>query len=254
MHIEVVDGEEKLVCWMGPGCGVQDLPTHHDKPLILVTEENYARISPLSNELVCWMGPGCGVQDLPTHHDKKMKISSHTKPEKDNILSEKTKTQVDDKAKAFNVSSENLKVLDFAITGMTCASCVNAIESGVTNVEGVHQASVNLMTEKARILFDPSKTDVEKVRSSIESIGYGAKDISSSMDKPGKLVLKISGMTCASCVSTVEQSLLNVEGVKEVSVNLMTEKATISYDPSLSNVKTLITAVENVGYVAYSKA
>ena len=35
MHIETVDGEEKLVCWMGPGCGVQDIPTHHDKSMQL---------------------------------------------------------------------------------------------------------------------------------------------------------------------------------------------------------------------------
>jgi hypothetical protein len=33
MHVEKVDGEEKLVCWMGPECGVQDIPTHHDKSM-----------------------------------------------------------------------------------------------------------------------------------------------------------------------------------------------------------------------------
>jgi hypothetical protein len=31
MHIENFDGEAKLACWMGPECGVQDIPTHHDK-------------------------------------------------------------------------------------------------------------------------------------------------------------------------------------------------------------------------------
>ncbi|MFW9905793.1 MAG: hypothetical protein ACFFFH_15780, partial [Candidatus Thorarchaeota archaeon] len=30
MHIEEIDGNEKLVCWMGASCGVQDIPTHHD--------------------------------------------------------------------------------------------------------------------------------------------------------------------------------------------------------------------------------
>ncbi len=33
MHIEKVDGEAKIVCWMGPECGVQDIPTHHNKPI-----------------------------------------------------------------------------------------------------------------------------------------------------------------------------------------------------------------------------
>lgn len=33
MHIEEIDGKEMLVCWMGPSCGVQELPTHHNKPM-----------------------------------------------------------------------------------------------------------------------------------------------------------------------------------------------------------------------------
>ncbi|MHA1381739.1 MAG: heavy metal translocating P-type ATPase [Candidatus Helarchaeota archaeon] len=33
MHPEIVDGESCLVCWMGPGCGKQDFPQHHDKPM-----------------------------------------------------------------------------------------------------------------------------------------------------------------------------------------------------------------------------
>jgi hypothetical protein len=36
MHIEKIEDKEKLVCWMGPSCGVQDLPTHHDKTLKII--------------------------------------------------------------------------------------------------------------------------------------------------------------------------------------------------------------------------
>lgn len=36
MHIEEVSGEEMLVCWMGPSCGVQELSTHYDKPMKLI--------------------------------------------------------------------------------------------------------------------------------------------------------------------------------------------------------------------------
>jgi len=28
MHVEKITGDEKLVCWMGPGCGVRDVPIH----------------------------------------------------------------------------------------------------------------------------------------------------------------------------------------------------------------------------------
>lgn len=39
MHVEPVNGTEKLVCWMGPECGQQDIPTHHGKPMTLVERE-----------------------------------------------------------------------------------------------------------------------------------------------------------------------------------------------------------------------
>ncbi|MBE7733721.1 heavy metal translocating P-type ATPase [Devosia faecipullorum] len=58
--------------------------------------------------------------------------------------------------------------------------------------------------------------------------------------------LDISGMTCASCVSRVEKALLKVPGVETASVNLATERATITGgDPAA-----LLQAIEKVGYAA----
>ena len=33
MHIEAVDGRDLLVCWMGPGCGTQEIPEHCGAPM-----------------------------------------------------------------------------------------------------------------------------------------------------------------------------------------------------------------------------
>ncbi len=33
MHVEEVNGKEKLVCWMGPECGEIDIPQHCDNPM-----------------------------------------------------------------------------------------------------------------------------------------------------------------------------------------------------------------------------
>jgi len=46
-----------------------------------------------------------------------------------------------------------------------------------------------------------------------------------------KVILPITGMTCANCVATVERSVKKVQGVEDVVVNLVTEKATIDYEP-----------------------
>ena len=60
--------------------------------------------------------------------------------------------------------------------------------------------------------------------------------------------LKIEGMTCSSCVSTVERSLNKVTGAK-ATVNLATESAHILV-PRGTATKDLVTAVEKAGYKA----
>jgi len=63
---------------------------------------------------------------------------------------------------------------------------------------------------------------------------------------PASTSIDITGMTCASCVSRVEKALLKVPGVETASVNLATERASISGgDPGA-----LIKAVEKAGYAA----
>ncbi|WP_329604992.1 heavy metal translocating P-type ATPase [Undibacterium flavidum] len=64
------------------------------------------------------------------------------------------------------------------------------------------------------------------------------------------LNLPIVGMTCASCVRRVEKALLAVPGVQQASVNLATEKASVSLDADAANTiaQGLIAAVEKAGY------
>ncbi|HWV20359.1 MAG TPA: heavy metal translocating P-type ATPase [Devosia sp.] len=61
---------------------------------------------------------------------------------------------------------------------------------------------------------------------------------------PAPVALDIEGMTCASCVSRVEKALLKVPGVETASVNLATERATITG----GETEALIKAVEKAGY------
>lgn len=62
--------------------------------------------------------------------------------------------------------------------------------------------------------------------------------------------LSIKGMSCASCVSTIENGLMDVAGVKEASVNFANATADVLYDHSQSNVDALCKAVADVGYQA----
>lgn len=58
------------------------------------------------------------------------------------------------------------------IEGMTCASCVRRVEKALGKVAGVHEANVNLATEKAHVLFDPAATNVTQLQAAVEKAGY----------------------------------------------------------------------------------
>ncbi|WP_314059744.1 heavy metal translocating P-type ATPase [uncultured Vagococcus sp.] len=62
--------------------------------------------------------------------------------------------------------------------------------------------------------------------------------------------LAISGMTCANCSARIEKELNNQPGVKNANVNLATERATVQYEDSATDVDKLIASVESIGYGA----
>ena len=71
--------------------------------------------------------------------------------------------------------------------------------------------------------------------------------------KVQKIQLKISGMTCASCVKINSRALKKVSGVIEAIVNYATEKATVTYETNIKEdviVPKLQAAVKNRGYQA----
>lgn len=63
-----------------------------------------------------------------------------------------------------------------------------------------------------------------------------------------ELTLPISGMTCASCVSHVENALKELPGISKIVVNLATNKANLSYDPQRVKLDDMRRAVTDVGY------
>jgi Cu+-exporting ATPase len=63
-----------------------------------------------------------------------------------------------------------------------------------------------------------------------------------------EVVLPVTGMTCANCALTIERSLGKTQGVKEARVNLASEKAVISYDPSLVRGEGLVGSIRDAGY------
>ena len=66
-----------------------------------------------------------------------------------------------------------------------------------------------------------------------------------------RATLTLEGMTCASCAVRIEKGLKKVPGIKDASVNLATEQATVTYDPAQTNLEQMVQKVEAVGYKAF---
>lgn len=133
-----------------------------------------------------------------------------------------------------------LQSLELPVTGMTCAACVRNVERALKKSDGVATANVNLMTERASIEYDPAQTTIEALILRVTDAGYGVAQAS--------LELPITGMTCAACVRNVERAVNRVPGILNVSVNLATEKAVVTYLPGSVRRGDIVSAVENAGY------
>lgn len=129
-----------------------------------------------------------------------------------------------------------------SVEGMTCAACVGHVERALKKVPGVAAAEVNLVTKKAVVqLQRPVERDL--LAAAVEKAGYEV--LAPRMDE---VVLSVRGMTCASCVGRVEKALRAVPGVREATVNLASERATVRFeDVPLAK---LLRAVADAGYEA----
>jgi len=125
---------------------------------------------------------------------------------------------------------------------MTCASCAQTIEKALKEQVGVEQANVNFASEKAYLTYDPKATNKKELIETVRATGYDARL------ETKKTIIRIGGMTCASCVQTIENALKKTRGIIEANVNLATEKAVVVYDAQEIDYEDIKTVIEGTGY------
>ena len=67
---------------------------------------------------------------------------------------------------------------------------------------------------------------------------------------PEKVVIPVTGMTCAACEARVQRTLSKAPGVVGASVNLMMGNATVSFDPRATSPESLVETIRGTGYGA----
>ena len=132
------------------------------------------------------------------------------------------------------------KKAELKISGMHCATCAVNIEESLSQIKDVSKAQVNFGTDTAHVEFDPQKVSITELEKAVKDVGYEVVN--------REVTLKIGGMVCATCVQTIEAALRALPGVVSANVNLGTEKAYVTFNPSLSAIPDMKKAVEDAGY------
>jgi Cu+-exporting ATPase len=132
------------------------------------------------------------------------------------------------------------KKAELKISGMHCATCAITIEESLAQIKDVSTVQVNFGTDTAHVEFDPTKVSLSEMEKAVKDAGYEVVN--------REVTLKIGGMVCATCVQTIETALQALPGVISASVNLGTEKAYVTYNPSVSAIPDMKKAIEDAGY------
>ncbi|WP_442772996.1 heavy metal translocating P-type ATPase [Paenirhodobacter enshiensis] len=129
----------------------------------------------------------------------------------------------------------------FIVDGMHCGSCTGTVERTLLAQPGVSEASANLMAHSAQVSFTAPATPAALAKA-LADAGYPVS--------AAHLRLDVTGMSCASCVSHVEEALLATPGVLDATVNLATGSADVRYAQGSVAPSELVKAVEATGYGA----
>ena len=164
------------------------------------------------------------------------------------------------------------------IDGMMCQrNCGSTVEMALLSVPGVIKVIVSFQNKEAKIWGAASSS---MLIDAVESVGFDARTVSDfshsklqptivskitegKAERKGELTsnadkclnftvaqMNVTGMSCTSCVRSLEGGLLLLEGVRSVRVALLAAKAEINYDSRIISAITITESISRLGYKA----
>ena len=134
------------------------------------------------------------------------------------------------------------------VSGMTCASCVAAIEKHASRIEGVKTVVVALIAAKAEVDYAPDLVKPQVIADSITELGFPTTVIEKATE--GEVNVNIKGMTCSSCVNSIESGLLKVPGIESAVVTLNLGKGKVKFNTSKIGPRDVVEAINSLGFTA----
>lgn len=170
---------------------------------------------------------------------------------------------------------------------MHCRSCVVNIQDNISVLPGVSSVEVSLEKEMASICYDPLMVTVTQLQQAIEALPPGnfktqpwdssgplspvftspalpsSRPAGATQPKPAASQpcftqplanvanIHIEGMTCLSCVQSIENMISQRKGVVSAQVSLADHQGIFEYDPLLTTPEELRDAIDDMGFDAF---
>lgn len=200
-----------------------DVNTEQSSPSPLTDKYNPENTTAMANMTDTLYNSSCNLSSIPTSHSQ----------------------------------TQRLCTIEIEVDGMTCESCSRSIETTMADKRGVTCITVSLVSKLATVTYDSTLTTAGEVAAGIEDMGFGVTlpanspiedtEAHNSMDL---YVFDVSGMTCDSCARTIQDTLLDVDGIGDVSVSLAYNTATVRFDRHKMSSASVIDAIEDMGFRA----
>lgn len=144
-----------------------------------------------------------------------------------------------------------------SISGMTCASCSGSITEELEHLGFVTGVNINVLTHSGTVIYHGPKENSTKILESIRECGYDASidevkvlsPTDHSVPLPTKYVasMSIEGMSCGSCVGTINEALLALSFVHDSHVDLVGNSGKVTFEGK-NNIDRICKRMAELGY------
>ncbi|KAG0221842.1 hypothetical protein BGX31_009510, partial [Mortierella sp. GBA43] len=193
--------------------------------------------------------PSANLLDTASSSSKGKTSAAHTVTSTTTTKTTKTTTTTSTLSKAISQSAhQSIKTATLSIQGMTCASCVASIEKAAKDAPGLVSIKVSLLAERATIEYVEGQTTPRDIADLVEDMGFDAAPIVE--QRQDTVDLQVHGMTCASCVNSIENGLSKTPGIISASVSLTLQAAKVEYDNQVIGVRDIVEIISDMGFDA----
>ncbi len=130
-------------------------------------------------------------------------------------------------------------LLYLPLEGVESEHCSLIVDNGLRRVKGIESHKVELNNRRAVISTGTAEALTESIKT-IRDLGYGVTTV--------KKTFPVLQMSCASCAVSVENVLLDLQGVVTATVNFAASSVMVEYLPNMVQAKDLRQAVQSIGY------